>query len=146
MGRPRVSSVRNLLEEYLGDLRDIAILVQYKLWHFWHLLIYTKPGLIVFNYHPPLLILGLVCLFSFLKSKKIFFGCISCHSRIHKELLTYLYLIKLDKKIIKEVQKCTFFWFQNSYVYSMPKKIAIRVQSFTSMIPDLCQDINSSFY
>ena len=57
MGPPRACSVRNLFDERYCNSGPI------KLWHFWHLLIYTKPGLIVCNYHPPLLILGLVCLF-----------------------------------------------------------------------------------
>ena len=49
-GASWVSSVRNLLEK-VGALSGIAILVQSN-WHYWHLLICTKPGQTVSDYHP----------------------------------------------------------------------------------------------
>ena len=47
-----VSSVRKLLEK-VRRLERHCNSGPIKLWHFWHLLICTKPGQIVSDYHPP---------------------------------------------------------------------------------------------
>ena len=50
-GASWVSSVWKLLEK-VGDLETLQFWSNLS-WHFWHLLICTKPGQIVSDYHPP---------------------------------------------------------------------------------------------
>ena len=66
-----VSSVRKLLEK-VGDLRALQFWSN-QFWHFWHLLVNTKPGQIVSDYHPLILGLMYIC---FLKKFEIIFECL----------------------------------------------------------------------
>ena len=70
-GASTVSSVRKLLEK-VGDLRALQFWSN-QFWHFWHLLVNTKPGQIVSDYHPLILGLMYIC---FLKKFEIIFECL----------------------------------------------------------------------
>ena len=67
MGLPR--SVQNLLEK-VGDLRGILEILVQSNWHFSNLLLYTKSGQTVSDYHP--LLLNFEYIFALFKSQKKF--------------------------------------------------------------------------
>ena len=79
--------------KYLGDLRDIAILVQYKLCHFWHLLIYTKPGQTVSDYHPASSIFDFEYIYLLFKKLKNLFLDVYAVSPVFPKSFKYFHQI-----------------------------------------------------